>query len=110
MDRLVGYGVAAHEGQLFGLANQLLNLGTALGLIVMVTSSLALWLRRRTADALGAPPTLATPPVAYGFVVLLIALGVFLPLFGASALLVLTAETLILSRLPGVRNWLGLRS
>ena len=53
---------------------------------------------------------LATPPVAYGFVVLLIALGVFLPLFGASALLVLTAETLILSRLPGVRNWLGLRS
>ena len=43
-------------------------------------------------------------------VFLLIALGVFLPLFGASALLVLTAETLILSRLPGVRNWLGLRS
>jgi len=33
VDRLVGWGVAIHEGQAFGWANQLLNLATALGLM-----------------------------------------------------------------------------
>lgn len=35
LDRIIGYGVAAHEGQLFGLANQLLGLFTTLGLITL---------------------------------------------------------------------------
>ena len=32
LDRVIGVGIAAHEGQLFGIANQLLGLFTALGL------------------------------------------------------------------------------
>ena len=33
LDRVIGVGIAAHEGQLFGIGNQLLGLATALGLI-----------------------------------------------------------------------------
>jgi uncharacterized iron-regulated membrane protein len=33
---VIGYGIAAHEGQLFGLFNQLLGVATALGLILLL--------------------------------------------------------------------------
>ena len=47
IDRLVGIGVAAHEGRLFGWPNQLLGVVTALGLDLMCISGLILWWRRR---------------------------------------------------------------
>ena len=109
IDRVVGYGVAAHEGQLFGWLNQLLGLLTAIGLVLLSTSSVVLWWRRRPAKLLGAPPALASSPAALGFWVLLAGLGLLLPLFGASMLLVRLVETLVLDRLPGARRWLGLR-
>jgi uncharacterized iron-regulated membrane protein len=37
-------------------------------------------------------------------------LGVYLPLFGTSLLVVLLAEKLVLSRIAGVRTWLGLHA
>jgi uncharacterized iron-regulated membrane protein len=46
LDRIVGVGVAAHEGQLFGAANQTLGLVTALGLIAICVSSIVMWWRR----------------------------------------------------------------
>ena len=95
IDRAVGYGTAAHEGQLFGWANQLLGLLTAIGLVLLAVSSVVLWWRRRPADLLGAPPSLARAPAAFGFVLLLVGLGVFLPLLGVSMLAVLAAERLV---------------
>lgn len=109
IDRIVGYGVSAHEGQLFGLANQLLGLFTAVGLMLLSISSVVLWWRRRPADVLGAPPVLIRPPAAAGFVMLLVALGIVLPLLGGSMLAVLLVERTVLRRLPRGRRWLGLR-
>jgi uncharacterized iron-regulated membrane protein len=108
VDRLVGYGVAVHEGQLFGWVNQLLNLTTAIGLMTLALSSVVLWWRRRPDGALGAPPAGRSRKVGPGAVALLIALAVLLPLFGASVLVVLTIERLVLRRLPRVQAWLGL--
>ncbi|WP_156678574.1 PepSY-associated TM helix domain-containing protein [Sphingomonas profundi] len=109
IDRIVGYGVAAHEGQLFGWLNQLLGLLTAIGLVLLSVSSVVLWWRRRPADRLGAPPATARAPAAAGFVLLLAALGVLLPLLGLSMLAVLALERLALRRMPAARRWLGLR-
>lgn len=109
IDRIVGYGVAAHEGQLFGLANQLVSLVTALGLILLSISSVVLWWRRRPLGVLGAPQALARPAVSIGFVALLVALGLFLPLLGISMLAVLLAERVVGRLLPGTSKWLGLR-
>ena len=108
IDRIVGYGIAVHEGQLFGLANQLLNLATAIGLVLLSVSSIMLWWRRKPGGALGAPPVLGGPPVAMGFVALLVALGLLLPLFGVTMAAVLLVERLVLRRLPATRRWLGL--
>src|SRR3546814_10711593 len=43
LDRIIGTGVAAHEGQLFGWVNQVLGVLTALGLITLSISALILW-------------------------------------------------------------------
>jgi len=43
LDRIIGTGVAIHEGQLFGWLNQLLGLLTALGLVLLSVSAILLW-------------------------------------------------------------------
>jgi uncharacterized iron-regulated membrane protein len=109
IDKVVGVGIAAHEGHLFGVANQLLGLFTALSFLTLVVTSILIWLRRRPMGALGAPPALAKPPrLAPALVLLILALGIFLPTFGVSLILVLGFEATGRRFLPGVSKWLGL--
>jgi uncharacterized iron-regulated membrane protein len=110
MDRMVGIGVAAHEGHLFGRLNQLLNLFTALGLIVLCLSATILWWRRRPEGALGAPLRKVRVRFTIAFFGLLIALGIYLPFFGLTLLSVVILERFVLRKIPTARNWLGLTS
>jgi uncharacterized iron-regulated membrane protein len=110
IDRIVGYGIALHEGALFGWINQLVNLVTAMLLMLLSVSSVILWWRRRPADVLGAPPATLTAPAAWPFVVLLVVLALFLPLMGGTMLLVLMIERVALRRIPAAQAWLGLRA
>jgi hypothetical protein len=110
LDRIIGYGVAAHEGQLFGLTNQLLGLLTTLGLMTLSLSALMLWWRRRPLGTLGAPSAQADsryPGVMPGVLALL---GLCLPLLGISMLALCLVEHYVLSRIAPVRNFLGLGS
>jgi uncharacterized iron-regulated membrane protein len=110
IDRIVGYGVAAHEGQLFGIANQLLGLFTALGLIAIAISGTVMWWRRRPPETLGAPPGLPETRVGWGFAAMLVVLGLLLPALGLSLLAVLAAERILFRRIPALSRWLGLRA
>jgi uncharacterized iron-regulated membrane protein len=108
LDRLIGYGVAVHEGALFPPLNQILSACTALGLITTCLSSVVLWWRRRPQGVLGAPPVHADARHPRIFIALLILLGIFLPLLGASMLAVLIIERLALRHWSGARHFLGL--
>lgn len=110
VDRVVGYGIAAHEGQLFGWFNQLLGLLTAIGLVLVSVSGVVMWWRRRDVGVLGAPKVLVNPRVSWGLIALIVLFGIYLPLFGASLLLVLVVEVAVLKRIPKVRDWLGLNA
>jgi len=111
VDRWVETGVAAHEGQLFGLANQLLGLFTAVCLVALSISALVLWWRRRPAKVLGAPVYLAREkPLSYSFWLVFVVFCIYLPLLGSSILAVKAIETLVLCRIPATRKWLGLAS
>ena len=55
VDRMVAIGIAAHEGQLFGVANQVLGVITAAGLVLLSLSGTIMWWRRREPGTLGAP-------------------------------------------------------
>jgi uncharacterized iron-regulated membrane protein len=94
IDRAVGYGVAAHEGRLFGLANQLLTTCVALGLFTLSASGVVLWWRRRPPGRLGAPRRDPGDKLPRPIVAGALLLAVVLPMFGASALLLYLGERL----------------
>ena len=108
IDRLVGYGVAAHEGQLFGWFNQALGVFTTSSLILVSISAILMWWRRRTVGTLGAPTAQGSSRLAVSFFVMIGLLGVLLPLLGLSMLGVWLSERLILRRIPAARSFLGL--
>ena len=108
IDRIIGYGIAAHEGALFGIANQIFGTLTALFLIVLAVSGAVMWWRRRPTGLLGAPLRRTRPRFGAGLVTAIIALGIYMPLFGVTLLLVLIAERTLLRRLSVARRWLGL--
>ena len=108
LDRIIGIGVAAHEGQLFGWFNQLLGVLTAIGLILMSVGALLMWWRRRRPGQLGAPAAPAAPRLAGALVVLIGLLGLLLPLLGLSLIAVLIIERTVLRHLPAARHFLGL--
>jgi uncharacterized iron-regulated membrane protein len=90
VDRVVGIGVAAHEGQLFGAANQALGLTAALGFMTLCVSGLVMWWRRRPDGSLGIPAA-RVPDFRIGKALgaAIVAVGVILPLLGASLLTLL---------------------
>lgn len=108
VDRAVAIGIAAHEGQLFGWLNQLIGLLTALGLIVLSTSGYVMWWRRRSVATLGAPTALQEPRFRWPLALAVTLLAIYLPLFGASLVIVLLAERFVLRHVPSVSHWLGL--
>ncbi len=109
IDRVIGVGVAAHEGQLFGWPDQLLGLITALGYLALVISSTLMWWRRRPGSALGAPPEiLPRRRLATALIGLIVVIGVLLPTLGLSLLATLGFEAVIRRRAPATSRWLGL--
>jgi uncharacterized iron-regulated membrane protein len=94
--KLVSYGIAYHEGALFGWANKALGVLTAVMVILLAVSGTIIWWKRRPANA--GIMTLSAPerpvdhkvkPVLWG---LIIFFALFLPLMGASLVFVLVLE------------------
>ncbi|MGE0855686.1 MAG: PepSY-associated TM helix domain-containing protein, partial [Hyphomicrobiaceae bacterium] len=107
IDRAVGYGVAWHEGQLFGWPNQLIGLITATCLIVLAMTGFVMWRLRKPVGALGAPAPLQTPVRARHLAVMLVILAALLPLLAMSLVAIGLFEQLIVRRNARIANWLG---
>jgi len=90
------WAIIAHEGQLFGLTNQILGTLAAGGVFLLAFSGLAMWWQRRPADRLAAPESRAPLPrvVFVGTLVL----AFLLPLLAASLVLGWLVDRLILRR------------
>ena len=107
IDRMVGYGVAWHEGQLFGWVNQLIGVATALMLVTLAVSGFIMWRRRKPDGLLGAPPAMDTKlrsPLVKCLVAFLI---VTLPMFALSAAAIWLIDRIAISQMPRFARWLG---
>ncbi|BAK66374.1 conserved hypothetical protein [Sphingobium sp. SYK-6] len=105
IDRMVGYGIAWHQGQLFGPLNQAIGVLTAAGLITLAVSGFMMWRRRKPAGRLGAPSAAERPGRVV--VTILLASAALLPLLALSLLLIWLVERLAFPRLPRLARWLG---
>lgn len=108
LDRIIGYGVAAHEGQLFGWFNQALGLFTTSCVILLAVSSTVLWWSRRPVGTLGAPRADNNSPLPVYLYLIILSMGILLPLFGVSLLVILLLEFTFLRRIAGVRRFIGI--
>lgn len=104
LDKVVGIGIAAHEGQLFGIANQILGVLTTTGLIALSCSGLWMWWKRRDTGTLGIPPPLSRARLVWSIWIGVLLLGIAMPLFGATLLVVLLIDRMVKSRSVGNRN------
>ncbi len=110
IDQVIAYGIAWHEGQLFGWINQLIGLLTALALVTLMVSGFVMWRKRKPENVLGAPPLPVVPTKIRGVVAIVFLLAVLLPLLAVSLIVLWVFERLALPRLPRVSVWLGVTS
>jgi len=108
IDKVIGYGISWHEGQLFGLVNQLIGVATALLLITLTISGFTMWLKRKPDGVLGAPPVPTMPARIGGVVVIVLVLAALLPMLAISLVTILLLERFVLARIPAASRWLGL--
>ena len=108
LDRVIGTGIAAHEGALFGIANQMLSLFTAVSLVTLSLSGLIMWWKRRPEGVLGAPVAQRRVRFSAALIALLVVFCLYFPFLGGSMILVFLTERFILRRIPATQRWLGL--
>jgi uncharacterized iron-regulated membrane protein len=105
--KVVAQGIGLHEGRSLGLWSFWGSALMCLAVIFMCVSGPLMWWRRRPRGAarIGAPrgrmPLKATPLL----VAALVALGLFLPLFGATLLAALLLDQLVLRQVPALAGW-----
>lgn len=100
LDKVIGIGIAAHEGQLFGRWNQLLGVLTALGLVTLAVSGLIMWLKRKPIKAKRSleQQTNQSKLESSGtpaFIGILLITGILLPTFGISLAVILIADKVL---------------
>jgi len=109
VDQAVSLGISYHEGQLFGVWNQILGLLTAIGAAALSFSAVVMWWRRRPNGVLGAPVWRQPPHFSPALIALIVVLAIVFPMLGVSMLFLALTERFVLRRIPAIRHWLGLR-
>lgn len=90
--RVVEMGTSIHTGQQFGRLNQYLMLLACIATVLLSVTALVAWWKRRPRGKLGAPRYPADYRIPKVILGIAVAVGVLLPLVGASLLLVLAID------------------
>lgn len=94
LQKWFSWGIPLHEGHLFGWPNKILNLLVCIGFLTVIFLGFKTWLSRKKKGSLSAPIKVSTT-VSASFILLMIALGIIMPLFGLSLILIMIMELLI---------------
>ncbi|MCA7083109.1 PepSY domain-containing protein [Cupriavidus sp. DB3] len=93
--KAVSYGTSLHMGRYFGLANQIACAAISLGLMALAITGFVMWIKRKPANALGAPSRPSSPPPMRAWIAGLAVLGAIFPLMGITMLLVWLIDRLV---------------
>lgn len=106
MAKVVTQGISLHEGQRFGSVSLWMSAAFCVAVLALcVTGPMMWWSRRRSGISAprGALPVRASP----WLLIPLVALGVFLPLFGVTLILVFLFDWLVVRRSAGLTEKLN---
>lgn len=96
LGRWLEFGINVHMGQQFGLANQLLFLAVCIAIILLCVSAGVMWWKRRPQGKMGVPPLPADKRVFRGLIAILAIGGLLFPLVGASLIVMLAIDWLLI--------------
>ncbi len=102
------FGIALHEGREWGLASQLLTLVGTLALLLSCATAVVMW-RKRKPKGIGAPRRAPDRRLGAGVVASTLVLGAVFPVLGASILVLLLLDLVIVRRIPPLARALGAR-
>ncbi len=101
-------GVLTHMGTQFGLLSRILMTLGCLLLIASIVTSLGMWRHRRPDGRAGLPKRPANPRLPRALAAAGLIVAVVYPLWGASALLVVLIDRLVIRRIRRLRAAFGL--
>lgn len=87
------WGIPLHEGHLFGWPNKIMNLLVCLAFLYLIYLGFKTWLLRKQKGMVSAPPM--PKEISIPFYIFMILLGIIMPLFGLSLILVILIELII---------------
>lgn len=88
------WGIPLHEGHLFGILNKIINLLVCIALLVAIGMGFVSWIKR-TKNASVKLPHRVKKPASLSLVIFLVILGLLMPLFGLSLILVFIIELIL---------------
>ncbi|WP_420918147.1 PepSY-associated TM helix domain-containing protein, partial [Staphylococcus succinus] len=91
------WGIPLHEGHLFGVANKIINLLICVALLVAIGLGLTSWIKRMGNRKVKVPVRVQKP-MSISLIIVLVILGLLMPLFGLSILVVFIIEALLYFR------------
>ncbi|PTI69440.1 PepSY-associated TM helix domain-containing protein [Staphylococcus succinus] len=91
------WGIPLHEGHLFGVANKVINLLICVALLVAIGLGLTSWIKRMGNRKVKVPVRVQKP-MSISLIIVLVILGLLMPLFGLSILVVFIIEALLYFR------------
>ncbi|MXQ55847.1 PepSY-associated TM helix domain-containing protein [Shimazuella alba] len=88
------WGIPLHEGHLFGWPNKLINLAVCLSFLFVIFWGMRTWLSRKKEGKFSAPPKISNK-LSIGSLIFMVVLGLIMPLFGLSLIVVILIEGVI---------------
>ena len=98
LGRWLEWGINVHLGQEFGVPNQAVLVIACLGIVLLCVSACVMWWKRRPAGGLSVPPLPEDRRTLRAVVALLTLGGIVFPLVGASLIVMLTLDSLLMAR------------
>ncbi|WP_261808056.1 PepSY domain-containing protein [Paenibacillus sp. N3.4] len=107
MAKAVTIGIALHQGEYFGVTNQIICLMVCLGIILVAVSGVVMWWLRKPEGRVGSPALPKDFKMVKWVAVITNLLGIVFPLVGISLLIVLILDSLVIRRVPALKQLLG---
>lgn len=100
--KVIALGITLHKGAQFGFFNQLVSAFICLGTVFLIGSGFYLWWKRKPTKKLGAPKAISARQT-YGFLAVLIVMGIIFPLVGLSLIIIFLLDLLVIQRIPKLK-------